>query len=262
MTRTEDTPAPGTAEQPTIPAIELRDVSKSFGSVTAVRDANLTIYPGQIAALVGENGAGKSTLTKIISGAERPDRGTVLIDGREVRVGSPTEARHHGIEMVYQDLALVETMDVAANFYLGRESLRHGLLRPSIDKRTMRKKTTEVLAECDIHLPSTRTLVRNLSGGQRQGIAIGRALNWGAKVILLDEPTAALGVAETQHVEDMIRGIKRRNIAILLVSHTMDQIFRLTDRIYVIRHGQIVGKRDTSQTTPEEIVGMITGLRH
>ncbi len=241
------------------PVLELRGIGKSFGGITAVEDFSLEIFPGEIVALVGDNGAGKSTLIKIISGVHEASKGTITIEGQPVAMSSATMARSHGIEVVYQDLALADQQTVYMNMFLGRERLnRFGLL----DRRRMITETEKLVKELDVRIPSAHATIRDLSGGQRQGVAIARATHWANKLILLDEPTAALGVAETAKVEEIMLSLKQRKIGILIISHSLDQVFRLSDRICVIRRGKQIGVRKTPKTDKNEIIAMITGLQH
>jgi len=241
----------------TTPILRATDISKRFGAVTALNQVTLEIYPGEIAGLVGDNGAGKSTLIKIISAVYQPDSGQIEVDGQVSSFASTAEARAAGIETVYQDLALAGNMSVWANIFLGRERKTSlGLL----DKRGMAREARIMLERLNINVPPINLPVASLSGGQRQAIAIARAAAWGSKVIIMDEPTAALGVTETAAVEEVIRELRDQGFGVLLISHSLDQVFRLSDRIWVFRRGMYVGSRETDQTDPEEIVGMITGL--
>ncbi|MBZ9851805.1 ATP-binding cassette domain-containing protein [Mesorhizobium sp. CA14] len=249
-----DTTASGRA-----PVLQLKDIRKHFGGITAIENFALEIYPGEIVALVGDNGAGKSTLVKIVSGVHAPSSGTITMEGREVTMASATMARSHGIEVVYQDLALADQQTVYMNLFLGREPVnRFGLL----DRRRMIDETDKLVKELDVRIPSVRATIRNLSGGQRQGVAIARATHWASKLILLDEPTAALGVSETAKVEETVRSLKQRNIGVLIISHSLDQVFRLADRICVLRRGRQIGIRNAAETDKNEIIAMITGLQH
>jgi len=243
----------------TTPLIRLDRVRKVFGAVVALQEVTLDVNPGEIVALVGDNGAGKSTLIKLIAGVHQPTGGQIILDGEPVRLTKPTDSREHGIEVVLQDLALADQQPVYMNVFLGRELVR-GPLR-QLDRDGMAMETQQLLDELDIRVPSPRATIRDLSGGQRQGVAIARATHWAQRLVLMDEPTAALGVQETSRVEDIIRRMRERGRAILIVSHSLDQVFRISDRICVLRRGQQVGIKDTSGTTGEEIVSMITGLR-
>lgn len=239
------------------PVLVLKDIRKSFGAVTAIENFSLDIRPGEIVALVGDNGAGKSTLIKIISGVYGPSSGSITIEGETVSMASASMARAHGIEVVYQDLALADQQTVYMNMFLGREPVnRFGLL----DRRTMISETEKLVKELDVRIPSAHATIRDLSGGQRQGVAIARATRWASKLILLDEPTAALGVAETAKVEAIVQSLKSRNIGVLIISHSLDQVFKLSDRICVLRRGKQIGIRNTAETNKNEIVSMITGL--
>ena len=240
------------------PVLELHGIRKTFGGVTAIEDFSLEIFPGEIVALVGDNGAGKSTLIKIVSGVHPQSAGTIAIDGAQVAMSNATMARLLGIEVVYQDLALADQQPVYMNLFLGREPVSAlGLL----DRRRMIAETEKLVRELDVRIPSAHAAIRDLSGGQRQGVAIARATHWASKLILLDEPTAALGVAETARVEEIVRSLKKRNIGILIISHSLDQVFRLADRICVLRRGKQIGVRETSATDKNEIIAMITGLK-
>ena len=239
------------------PVLALKDIRKTFGGVVAIENFSLEIQPGEIVALVGDNGAGKSTLIKIISGVYAPTSGSISIEGGPVTMANATMARAHGIEVVYQDLALADQQTVYMNMFLGREPVnRFGLL----DRRTMISETEKLVKELDVRIPSAHATIRDLSGGQRQGVAIARATRWASKLILLDEPTAALGVAETAKVEAIVQSLKSRNIGVLIISHSLDQVFKLSDRICVLRRGKQIGLRNTAETNKNEIVSMITGL--
>jgi simple sugar transport system ATP-binding protein len=234
-------------------------INKSFGPVVALQDVSIDLGVGEITGLVGDNGAGKSTLVRIISGVLRADAGAIEFDGARVDFASPAEARARGIETVYQDLALVGNLTVWANVYLGRELIQGPKFMHVLDKGTMLSNTREMLKQFVTDVPPINESVEALSGGQRQIVAIARAGAWGSKLIVMDEPTAALGVAETKAVEDVILGLRRRGLSVLVISHNLDQIFRITDRIWVLRRGRIIGQRETRETQPDEIVSMITG---
>ena len=240
------------------PVLQLRDIRKNFAGITAIENFSLELFPGEIVALVGDNGAGKSTLVKIVSGVHAASSGTIAIEGQAVTMSSATMARAHGIEVVYQDLALADQQTVYMNMFLGREPVnRFGLL----DRRRMIDETDKLVKELDVRIPSAHATIRDLSGGQRQGVAIARATHWASKLILLDEPTAALGVAETARVEAIVLSLKQRNIGVLMISHSLDQVFRLSDRICVLRRGKQIGVRKTAETDKNEIIAMITGLQ-
>jgi len=240
------------------PVLRLQDIRKNFGGITAIESFSLEVFPGEIVALVGDNGAGKSTLIKIVSGVHPPSSGTIVIEGKPVTMSNATMGRAHGIEVVYQDLALADQQTVYMNMFLGREPLnRFGLL----DRRRMIDETEKLVKELDVRIPSAHATIRDLSGGQRQGVAIARATHWASKLILLDEPTAALGVAETARVEAIVQSLKQRNVGILIISHSLDQVFKLSDRICVLRRGKQIGVRETRKTDKNEIIAMITGLQ-
>jgi simple sugar transport system ATP-binding protein len=239
--------------------VRLEGVRKEFQAVIAVEELTLELHPGEIVALVGDNGAGKSTVVKCLAGVHRPTSGRILLEGRPVDFSSPLDAHEQGIEVVLQDLALADSQPVYMNVFLGRELVTGPLRR--LDRNAMAGRTKALLDELDVRVNSSTQAVRNLSGGQRQGVAIARAMLWTQRLVLLDEPTAALGVAETRRVEELIRGMRERGRAILLVSHSLDQVFRLADRICVLRRGTQVGMRRSAETTGDEIVAMITGLR-
>ncbi|MGC8628510.1 MAG: ATP-binding cassette domain-containing protein, partial [Acidimicrobiales bacterium] len=225
-----------------------------------VEDATIRINSGEIVALVGNNGAGKSTIIHMCSGVYEPDEGEVIVAGKLVHMKSARDARDLGIELVPQELALARHLSATANIFLGREITRKiGPLR-LLDKAAMRKRGGELIDGFGVHIPSLASRVYDMSGGQQQGVAIARALAWGSAVVLLDEPTAALGIAETERVEQTIRQMRDNGVAILLVSHNLDQVFRLADRIYVLRRGQIVGHLTRDEATEHAVVALITGV--
>ena len=238
--------------------IQIDRVRKEFGAVLALEEVTLDVDAGEIVALVGDNGAGKSTLVKIVAGVYHPTSGQIVLEGEPVHFSGPSDAQRHGIEVVYQDLALANEQPVYMNMFLGRELVR-GPLR-KLDRRRMANQTQALLDELDIRIDSPRKTIRDLSGGQRQGVAIGRAVHWAERLVLMDEPTAALGVQETRRVEELILRMRERGRAIIIVSHSLDQVFRVADRICVLRRGKQVGIWKTSETTGDEIVSMITGL--
>jgi ABC-type sugar transport system ATPase subunit len=241
------------------PLVRIERLRKEFRAVVAVEDVTLDVSPGEIVALVGDNGAGKSTVVKCVAGVHAPTAGRILLEGRAVDFSSPLDARSHGIEVVFQDLALASAQPVYMNMFLGRELVKGPLRR--LDRDAMAAETKALLDELDVLVESPHRTVRDLSGGQRQGVAIARAMHWARRLVLMDEPTAALGIAETRRVEEQILRMRDRGRAILIVSHSLDQVFRLADRICVLRRGRQVGVRRTSETTGDEIVAMITGLR-
>ncbi len=240
--------------------LETRDVTKRFGGLTAVDRVSVGVRPGEALALLGDNGAGKSTLIKIISGVYPPDGGEILIEGKPARITSPMDALGAGIETIYQDLALAENLDVGANIFLGRERMkrRMGVLRV-LDDPGMASEAQKVLDRLDIHIPSLRSTIRTLSGGQRQAVAISRSIYWKAKVLIMDEPTAALGIAEQRKVLNLVRTLKDQGLGIIIISHQMYDVFEVADRLAVMRRGVKVGERLVKETTPDEVVGLIVG---
>jgi ABC-type sugar transport system ATPase subunit len=240
------------------PILEMRGICKYFGGVHALESVDFELYPNEILALVGDNGAGKSTLIKIISGVYTADRGEIYLEGKRIEIQSPSDARALGIETVYQELALVETRDVAANFFLGREPTkgRSGIF---IDKKKVEDVTIRTLKKLSITLPSLRTAVRYLSGGQRQALAVGRAAAWGRKIIIMDEPTAALGVEESRKVLVLVRQLKEHGASVIVISHNLRHVFSVAERIIVLRGGRRIGSKLKSETTGDEIVKLITG---
>jgi simple sugar transport system ATP-binding protein len=233
--------------------VELRGSTKSFGAVKALKGIDFSVKPGEVVGLVGDNGAGKSTLAKILSGALQPDEGEILIDGSPVRFTSVRDARAYGIEMLYQDLALCDDLDVADNFYAGREPTRLGLLR----RRWMHAQVRKELQDLGIGLHSTRLRIRVLSGGQRQSISIARAVAFSRRLLILDEPTAALGVRQSRAVLDLVRRVRTRGLGVLLISHRMHDILAVCDRAVVLYEGKKVAELDCARTTIEEIVSYI-----
>jgi simple sugar transport system ATP-binding protein len=227
--------------------------------VVALQGITLDVGAGEIVALVGDNGAGKSTVVNCVAGVHPPTSGEILVEDEPVRFTGPLDARRLGIDVVFQDLAVASAQPVYMNMFLGRELVTGPLRR--LDRGAMVVQTQTLLDELDVRIDDPRQTVRELSGGQRQGIAIARAAHWAQRVVVMDEPTAAMGVAETERVEELIRRMRDRGRAILLVSHSLDQVFRLADRVCVLRRGTQVGIRRTRETTGDEVVAMITGLR-
>jgi fructose transport system ATP-binding protein len=247
-----------------VPVLEARGVSKYYGRITALDHVDFAIYPGEVVAIVGDNGAGKSTLTKIISGALTPDTGSVLLDGQPVQLHSPLEARERGIETVYQNLAVAPALDIASNLFLGREKRVRGPLGTifrKLDKRGMHRQAQETLATLKIGLNSTSQLIETLSGGQRQGVAVARAISWSRKVVIMDEPTAALGVQESGMVLDLIRQVRARGVPVAVISHNMPQVFDIADRVQVMRLGSRAGIAYPGRDYMDDVVGLITGAR-
>lgn len=243
----------------TEPLLEARNVSKRFGGVHALENVTFRLAAGEVVALAGDNGAGKSTLVKIISGVFPPDEGELRYQGGPVALGNPQDARRRGIETIYQDLALADNLDVGANIFLGREPMRRVLGVPVMDRRRMRLEAARALEALDIGLDRLDRPVRALSGGQRQCIAIGRAIHWNARVLIMDEPTAALGVPEQRRVIALIRSLRTSGVGVIFISHNLADIFDVSDRIVVLRRGVNVGERSTREANADEIVRMMVG---
>jgi D-xylose transport system ATP-binding protein len=241
------------------PLLELRDVNKSFGPVHVLHDVNMSVYPGEVTALVGDNGAGKSTLVKCIAGIYPIDSGEILFGGTPVTIHSPRDANHLGIEIVYQDLALCDNLDIVQNMFLGREThSRYGTL----DEGTMERKARETLASLSVRtVKSVRQLVSSLSGGQRQSVAIAKAVLWNSKVVFLDEPTAALGVAQTRQVLDLVRRLADAGLGVVLISHNMNDVLEVSDRVDALYLGRLAAEVMAKDTTTGQIVELITAGR-
>lgn len=246
------------------PLLELRNLKKAFGAVQAIKGVSFALPRGHVLALVGDNGAGKSTLVKILSGVHPADSGEILIEGSGQHFSNPFEAKAAGLETVYQHLALIEDLDVADNVYLGRETTRGGAIGRALgwlDRGLMRRETAKALEQLHIKIPSPTLDVRRMSGGQRQAVAIGRAIIWGRKLLILDEPTAALGVEETEGVLKMIEQLRERGMTFIVVSHNMRDVHRVADMIVVLKQGAHVATLEKSKTSQQEIVEYITGTR-
>ena len=243
------------------PVLEARGVAKHFGRVVALREANFELRDSEVHAIVGDNGAGKSTLIKIISGVFGPDAGELLLDGRRVTIGSPREARTLGIETVYQDLALADHLDASANLFLGREELLPPPLSwfGFLDKKAMRRRAEEEMRHLKIGMKSVEQPVLSLSGGQRQAVAVARAIAWGTRIVIMDEPTAALGVRESAMVLELIKEVRSHGLAVIMISHNLPEVFAVADRITVLRLGRTITTLDRQETSLEAIVGMMTG---
>jgi simple sugar transport system ATP-binding protein len=245
------------------PLLEARGLRKSFGRVRALRGANFTVFPGEVVALIGDNGAGKSTLVKALSGvgAYRPDAGEIRFQGQPVELDGPETARQLGIETVYQDLALAEDLDPAGNLFLGRELRKAGLAGRLgfFDRRGMADRAKEIFTDLGVRLQDLEAPVGNLSGGQRQGVAVSRAVAWASKVVFMDEPTAALGVVQTRNVLDLILRVREREIAVVLISHNLPEVLEVADRIEVFRLGRRVARFQRGTVTVEEIIAAMTG---
>ena len=246
-------------EAPTsqLPALEVSNGWKSFGHVTALRDVKLNAYRGEILAILGDNGAGKSTLVKVLAGVHNLDAGELRINGQTVDRTSPRLAKQHGVSTVFQDLAVIETLDVAANMFLGQQIPRGWIFA---NRRRMFTEAADSLAALGVRVPSVRAQLGELSGGQRQGVAIARAVREDKPIVLMDEPTAALGVRETAQVGEIIQELKRLGKCVILVSHDLEFVFKVSDRLLVMRLGRVQGTRDTHATDQQEVVAMITGL--
>jgi simple sugar transport system ATP-binding protein len=243
------------------PLLEAQSIVKSFGRVRALRGARFTVYPGEVVALVGDNGAGKSTLVKALSGVHQPDEGEIVFEGSPVTIESPVAARTLGIETVYQDLALAPELDPAANLYLGREVTRGGVLGRLgfLDKAEMRRRGREAFDSLGVAIQDVAAPVATMSGGQRQGVAVARAVTWASRIVFMDEPTAALGVVQTNAVLDLIRRVRDRGVSVVLISHNMPEVLEVSDRVEVLRLGERVAQFETRDTTMEQIVGAMTG---
>jgi len=241
------------------PVLALKGVSKSFGPVQALSDVDFEVRDGEVVALVGDNGAGKSTLVKTIAGIHTADEGQILFEGQEVKITGPTDATALGIATVYQDLALCDNLDVVENLYLGREKLGEGPAKLTLDETGMEKRTGELLSRLAVTITDVRAEVGTMSGGQRQQVAIARSLLGDPKVVLLDEPTAALGVRQTAMVLGLVKRLREEGHAVLVISHNLVDVFEVADRIFVLRLGRKAGDFAVGEATQEEIVAAITG---
>jgi ABC-type sugar transport system ATPase subunit len=242
------------------PVIEIRGIKKSFGAVAALKGVDLTFYPGEVFAIVGDNGAGKTTLIKVLSGVHVIDEGTIRIDGHPVSIKSPKDAKRFGIETVYQDLALCDNLDIPANVFLGREltkTIIPGLVKV-FNRKAMLERTQALVNDLRIgSLKGLTSQVHNLSGGQRQSIAIAKSVCFDARVIIMDEPTAALGVTQTRQVLDLVRRLKERGNCVIYISHIMRDVFEIADKVAVMKSGQVVGVRKAAETDSDEVVFMM-----
>ncbi|MGH9107465.1 MAG: ATP-binding cassette domain-containing protein [Acidimicrobiales bacterium] len=260
-------PGPGSGAVPTsdgngkVPVIAVRGVAKHFGSVRALRGVDLDVFGDEVVGLVGDNGAGKSTLVNILSGGLQPNAGTILLDGKKVSFSSSLEARRLGIETVYQDLALAPDLSVWANIFLGRETTVKGPMRLFgwLDRRSMAASAEVDLERTRIRIGSVNSLAGRLSGGQRQAIAVGRAVAWGSRVILMDEPTAALGVEQQERVGELVASVAAQGVPVLLISHNLPQVYRICSRVAVLFQGQVVANLTPGESSVEDIVSWITG---
>jgi fructose transport system ATP-binding protein len=250
------------AAESRVPVLEARGLVKHYGVVTALNGADFDVYPGEILALIGDNGAGKSTLIKALSGAIVPDQGEILLNGTTVHFRNPLEARRSGIETVYQDLALAPALDIAENLFLGRELRRHGVIGAVLrvaDRPRMLAESRGHIADLKINVGSMKQAVETLSGGQRQGVAVARAAAFASRVVIMDEPTAALGVRESGMVLDLIREVRARGTPVVLISHNMPQVFEIADRLHVMRLGRRVATITPKSHTMTEAVALMTG---
>jgi D-xylose transport system ATP-binding protein len=253
MTTTTPTPVPISSSSDT-PLVEMRNINVAFGGVHAVRDVTIDLHAGEVVGLVGGNGAGKSTLTKVLSGAQRADSGQILINGEPTNISNPRDAKAYGIETIYQTLALADNLDAPANLFLGRElTTRLG----NLDDDQMEDATRKVMGRLNPNFKRFTTPVQSLSGGQRQAVAIARAVYFNAKILIMDEPTAALGPAETAQVRNLVRQLKSEGIGILLISHDIHDVYDLADRVSVMYHGEIVDTVNKHDVSTDDILGMI-----
>jgi len=242
------------------PLLEVKDIVKRFGGLVAVNRVSMEIYPGEVVGLLGDNGAGKSTLIKVISGVYQPDEGEIYFEGEKVKINNPMDAIKLGIETLYQDLALAENLNVYSNIFLGREKVKSLLgMIPVLDHEYMMEESRTVLSHLGIEIPSLKNRIKNLSGGQRQSVAISRSVYWNAKLLILDEPTAALGVTEQKKVLDLVRTLSSQGVAVIIISHQLYDVFQVAHRLVVLRRGEKVGERLTKETNSDEIVGLMVG---
>ncbi|MES2142957.1 MAG: ATP-binding cassette domain-containing protein [Pseudomonadota bacterium] len=240
--------------------LEVRNLSKNFGPVKALADLSMTVRAGEVVALAGDNGAGKTTLIKAISGVYQPSGGEILLKGRPVTFASPQDARDRGIETIYQDLALADNLTIGANIFLGREPMRRAFgFLPVLDRARMAEAAKSTMALLDFHVSRLDAPVSNFSGGQRQAVAIGRAVYWNAQILIMDEPTAALGVPEQRKVIQLIHQLKAQGRGVIFISHNLQDIFAVADRIVVLRRGVQAGERRIADTTHDEVVRLMVG---
>lgn len=241
------------------PLLRVDNIKKNFGPVEALTGVTFDVHPGEVVALLGDNGAGKSTLVKILAGNQQPSSGTLHFEGKPVTFESPADSKACGIETVYQDLSLCPNVDVVGNFFMGREICRNFFGVKVLDEKSMQVETEKALREIGTRIPSVRTNVEFLSGGQRQAIELTRFVHWGGKLVILDEPFAALGVEQTRRGLELIEKIKKLGIAVIIITHNMMHAFQVADRVVVLRHGIVAGDHVTASTSPEQVVAMITG---
>jgi ribose transport system ATP-binding protein len=237
------------------------DLSKHFGGLVAVDRVSLEVRGGEVVGLLGDNGAGKSTLIKMVSGVYRPDGGRLVLNGHDVSFSSPQDARNAGIETIYQDLALCENLDAGANIFLGREPVRRTLrVLPTVDRGRMLAESRRILSQLDIRIPRLARPISQMSGGQRQAVAIARAVYWNAQLMIMDEPTAALGVPEQRKVLALVRTLKEHGVGVIIISHNLQDVFDVADRVIVMRRGRAVGERSITQTNTSELLGLMIGV--
>jgi len=244
------------------PLLSVVDLYKHFGGLVALNKVSMDIYPGEVVGLVGDNGAGKSTLIKMISGVYNPNGGQIFLEGKEVRFRTPMEARGQGIETIYQDLALCENLDATVNIFLGREPMRRqlGFLKV-VNRKYMLAQSETVLDQLDIEIPNLRRPMREMSGGQRQAVAIARAVYWDARLMIMDEPTAALAVPEQRKVLDLCRTLRDQGVPVIIISHNLQDVFAVADRVVVLRRGRKVAELITKETDSDEVVALMTGSK-
>jgi len=241
--------------------LRVKNLTKRFGGLIAVNDVSMDVNIGEVVGLVGDNGAGKSTLIKMVAGVYQPDGGEIYFDNQKVTFSQPREARDAGIETIYQDLALAENLDVGSNIFLGREVKTNylGGLIHTLDRRKMQDESANILSRLEIEIPSLTQQIRNLSGGQRQAVAIARSIYWNARLMIMDEPTAALGVAEQRKVLMLVRTLRDQGVPVIIISHNMQDVFAVADRIVILRRGRKVGELIAADTTPDEVVSLMVG---
>ncbi len=242
------------------PLLEVKNITKRFGGLTAVDNFDMQICPGEVIGILGDNGAGKSTFIKVISGVYHAEVGQIFFEGRRIKISNPWEALKIGIETIYQDLALAENMDVYSNIFLGREKLKKFLgLIDVLDHDYMLKESKKVLNRLEISIPSLKNKIMVLSGGQRQAVAISRSIYWNAKLLIMDEPTAALGVAEREKVLNLVKTLSSHGVSVIIISHQMHDVFSVATRLLVMRRGKKIAERITKKTNTDEVVGLIVG---
>jgi len=250
-----------TEEKRANPVLQVSNLVKRFGGLTAVDNVSFDIFPGEVVGLVGDNGAGKSTLIKMISGVHKPDAGQIHLEGQEITLASPLAARNLGIETIYQDLALCENLDASVNIFLGREPKRPLLgVFKQVDRRHMLAEAQKVLDRLDIKIPNLQRPIRQMSGGQRQAVAIARAVYWNARLLIMDEPTAALGVPEQRKVLELVHTLRNQGVPVLIISHNLQDVFAVTDRIVVMRRGRKVGDLPTAAASGDDLVALMVGV--